>query len=113
MQIKDIEDSLSFKAKVTLYTRPRRSDNSVEAIIEFKLSKSESEMENEASEAKNQIETREYYKELLLDKVSNSILWKKQQLDNHLSNYFKLKVKLFSFSLFIASSKIPSSSSVL
>lgn len=35
-------------------------------------------MENEASEAKNQIETREYYKELLLDKVSNSILWKKQ-----------------------------------
>ncbi len=46
-------------------------DRTVGYIFEFKIADNESEMENMASLAKNQMKEKEYYKELQLDKVSN------------------------------------------
>jgi len=46
-------------------------DRSVGVVVEFKLAESESDMETQASEGVNQIKTKEYYKELVLDGVKD------------------------------------------
>ncbi len=48
-----------------------KKDRSFGCVFEFKIVESESEMENMASLANNQMKEKEYYKELQLDKVSN------------------------------------------
>ena len=49
----------------------RKTDNSVGFIIEFKLAKSEDEMETKALEAIKQMKEKEYYKELVLEGFTN------------------------------------------
>ena len=46
-------------------------DKKIGIIIEFKVAESESEMENLAIKAKEQMKEKEYYKELELDKIKD------------------------------------------
>jgi len=48
-----------------------KADRSVGVVVEFKLAENETDMETQASEGVNQIKTKEYYKELVLDGVKD------------------------------------------
>ncbi len=48
-----------------------RTDRTKGVVIEFKVSENESDMDSKAQEGINQMKEKEYYKELVLDKVNN------------------------------------------